>query len=210
MTTKLCKQIQFTANMPDILNQSFLSIVLRPNYYECVCRADHLNNYRDIIKSDCRLFVHLFSLVSSGKNLIKFQMPNGNISSETCIPENTCYMYPDSVYRTSLGPLQGQFLIKHKKLYWGLDREGVKSMKLEQWKRLYLDKIGKVSRKTLIQNIKCSIIYNKLTHKQIIFKVKRWNTSKFYPRNYKQIYHNRKKKPRIKHHNNNEQRRRRW
>ena len=199
-------QIKFSTNMPNILNQSFLTIVPYPNYYNCTCHLIHLKNHKGIIYSDCRLFVHLFSLVTSGKKFIKFQMPNGNISRETCIPEKTCYLYPDTPYRTSLGSAQGQFLFKYKNLYWGLDRDGVKSMKLCQWKQLYLEKIRTASGKTLIQNIKCSIIYNKLISKEIIFKVKRWSRGKRTLARavvkYKKIHHKRQRSRAYR--NNNE------
>lgn len=208
-TAKLFNQIKFSSGMKIILNQQFITVIPYPNYYECTCRLTHLKNHKDIIYSDCRLFIHLFSLVTSGKNFIKFQMPNGNVSREKSIPENACYLYPDTPYRTSLGSAQGQFLYKYKNFYWGLDRDGVQSMTLCQWKRLYLEKIHTASGsgKTLIQNIKISIIYDKLINKEIIFRVKRWGRGKRVSQFQRKFYQKKiSKRRRIKRRNNNEHR----
>ena len=78
----------------------------------------------NIIRADCRLFVHLCSLILTGNNSIIFQMPKKLYSIELLIPDDIYYLCPNTPYRYALGSAQGQFLIKYANKYYGLVQEG--------------------------------------------------------------------------------------
>jgi len=146
---KLCKNIEFGEDMLKTLDQPFLVVDdTLSNYWLCTCERTKLIEFLkgdNIISADCRLFVHLCSLVLTGDKMIIFQMPRKLGGVELLIPKNVFYLYPDSPYRHALGSCQGQFLFKHGKKYYGFFfNEGVKAHTIPQWKQIYLKKIDKI------------------------------------------------------------------
>ena len=182
---KLCAKVKFnTDNMVETLKQKFLIVDdTAENYWLCICRREKLIEYLsgdDIIQSDCRLFVHLCSLVLSNSDSIIFQMPRNLKGVELLIPKNVFYLYPDSPYRNALGASQGQFLIKHCNRYYGLTNTGVLSHTINQWKKLYLEKITQICSdfdgKMSIQMVKCQLLHCQLRCKKIHFKLTDFNS----------------------------------
>ena len=183
----LCKKVVFTQEkMDETLKQSFLIIDdSMPNYWICICKRNELINYLNgdnIIKADCRLFAHLCSLVLTGNSIIIFQMPKKLGYIELLIPGNISYMYLNTPYRNVLGSAQGQFLIKHANKYYGLVSDpqgrGVKSMKMNEWKNWYMNRIKEKCIANLNylsnQNIKLGLIYCKLMLGKIKIRVNNW------------------------------------
>ena len=181
---KLCKKVVFTQEkMGETLKQSFLTIDnSMPNYWLCICERKDLINYLNgdnIIRADCRLFVHLSSLVLTGDNVIIFQMPKKLGGIELLIPDNISYLYLNTPYRYALESVQGQFLIKHSNKYYGLVADpqgrGVKSMKMNQWKKWYMNRIKEKCRaksnELSSQNLKLGLIYCKLMLGEIKIRV---------------------------------------